>query len=442
MSGRMAALCLLGLLATTPILAKQARETVGQGQIAFKNGEYQQVLYYFLQAEQAGNDSESLQYNIAVSLYRLEHYEESEARFMTLIGLAKWRPLVHYNLGLLAEAKGDADTAKKWFRLGASQQQYEKLRILSEQKLEKLTVETAAVPAGVSTSRRNWLALISLSMGNDSNAASLAGELVENQANAEDTYSEWLAYAQTYLKGKAGDGFKLYGLGFSRQYSDFDHLNSRVTGLGLASEFPLRACKAEAGVRLTNVRVDSRQLANQLQGKFSVSRATDAGVFSLAYLPSRFFASGDFEQIAGWQHRLEAEWVKGFEVLKFMARYRFESNDRKDLRRNQSVASYSPNRNSIKVQVDWQLKNSYELDFSTEYVRSNYDGENRLRDTNGEIRQAGRSSEQIKLSTSLRYRWNRHWHAKGEYEYVDTKDNFDLYTYDKRRISAAVEYRF
>lgn len=447
MLGRMAVLCLFGLLVTMPLAAAQGRETAEQGLIAFKNGEYRQALDYFLQAEQAGNNSESLQYNIAVSLYRLKRYRESEARFKAMIEQPKWQPLAHYNLGLLAEAKGDIETAKKWFSLGAAQQQYEKLRILSNQKLEELTVKTAPVPAGkkdavLTRGRRNWMALFNLSMGNDSNASSLAGELVENRSNAKDSYSEWLAYAQTYLNGKAGEGLKLYGMGFSRQYSDFDHLNSQVTGLGLAREFPWEAFKVEGGVRLTHVRVDSKQLANQLQGKLGLSRVTDAGVFSLAYLPSRFFASNAYQQIDGWQHCLEAGWTRQFDVLTFKARYRLESNDRDDLRRNGSFASYSPDRSGLKAQLDWKVDASFELGFSLERIRSNYDDENRLRDTDGQIKQASRSTEQVKLSAELRYRWNKRWRAKGEYEYVDTEDNFDLYTYDKNRISAALEYQF
>jgi hypothetical protein len=443
----MAVLCLFGLLATTSLAAEQGRESAQQGLLAFKSGEYRQALEYFLQAERAGNSSESLQYNIAVSFYRLKRYRESETRFMKLVGLAKWRPLVHYNLGLLAEAQGDVKAAKKWFERGAAQQQYEKLRLLSEQKLKQLAAGTAAASADeknavTPAARRNWMALFNVSMGNDSNAASLAGELVEDQSNARDTYSEWLAYAQTYLNGKAGDGLKLYGLGFNRRYSDFDHLNSQVMGAGLAREFPLGAYKIEAGVRLTYVRVNAERLANQVQGKFELSRASHAGAFSLAYLPSRFFASDDFEQIDGWQHRLEAEWVKRFEAWTFKARYRFESNNRDDLRRGESFASYSPERNSIKGQLDWKLSDNTDLGFSVEHIRSSYDDENRLRDTDGEIKQAPRSTEQLKFSTGLRYRWNRHWRVKGEYEYVDTKDNFDLYTYDKNRISAALEYQF
>lgn len=440
MLGRMAVLC-LGLLATTPLLAEQNQNPAQQGLVAFKNGEYRPALDYFLQAERAGNDSEALQYNIAVSLYRLKRYAESEARFMALIKLEKWRPLVHYNLGLLAEARGDIEAAKKWYEHGATQQQYEKLRVLSGQKLEKLSVKTIASVSRVA-GHRNWMGLFSLSMGNDSNAASLAGDLLENPSRAQDTYSEWLAYAQTYFKGEAGNGTKFYGMGFSRQYSDFNYLNSQVIGMGLIREFPMGAYKVEAGARLTHVRVDSAQLANQLQGKLGVTRVTNVGIFDLAYLPSRYFAADAFQQIDGWQHRLEAGWTKRFEVLTFKARYRFERNDRDDLRRGESFASYSPDRNGIKGQLDWKLNNAFGLGFSAERIRSTYDKANRLRDTDGEIKQATRSTRQTLLSADLHYRWGRHWRAKGEYQYVDTNDNFDLYTYDKKRLSATVEYQF
>ncbi|HEX7027026.1 MAG TPA: hypothetical protein VF268_07275, partial [Gammaproteobacteria bacterium] len=92
MLGRMAVLCLFGLLATVPLSANQSRETAQQGLEAFKSGDYRQALDYFLQAERGGDNSESLQYNIAVSFYRLKRFQEAEQRFIRLIELPKWRP--------------------------------------------------------------------------------------------------------------------------------------------------------------------------------------------------------------------------------------------------------------------------------------------------------------------------------------------------------------
>jgi hypothetical protein len=432
-----AILCLVILLMTEPLSAAQNQSLTQQGMVAFKRGEYREALDYFKKAEKGGDRSESTQYNIAVSLYRLQHFEEAQLRFIKLSKIPKWRDLAHYNLGLVAEVAGDDAGAGKWYGL-AVHSEHEQLRLLAGRKLQNLAKKKQPSTAAV----RNWMALFSFSRGQDSNAASLADELVQSAGRAQDSYHEWLVYTQAYLSGHAGDGVKFYVLGFDRRYDDMKSLDSRVTGLGLLKQTPWRGSAAEAGIRLTQTQVDSELLANQLQAKLGISRVLEAGTLSLAYLPSRYFAGDRYSQIDGWQHRLEAGWARRFDVFSIKARYRFETNDRDDLRRSGSFSSYSPQRNSIMGQLDRKLSDSVNLGFALEYTRSEYSGENRMRDTDGVFKQAARSSEQIRYAANLGYRWSKHWRLKGEYEYTDTKDNFSLYTYDKNRLNAAVEFQF
>jgi tetratricopeptide (TPR) repeat protein len=400
-----------------------------QGAAAFKRGAYDEALEYFARAERAGERSESVAYNIAVCLYRLRRFEEARTRFLELSGIPKWRDLAHYNLGLVDEAAGDRTQAGKWYRLTA-QGQSEKLRLLAERKLSLLG------PAPVV---RDWMALLSFGFGRDSNAASLADEM---QLSADDNYKEWLAYAQTYLDGQAGAGLKFYALGFDRRYERFESLDSQVAGFGLSKEFPWQEYAAETGLRLTRTLVDSRLVADQLQASLGLSRSVGTGTFSLKYLPSRYFSGDRYAQIDGWQQRLEAGWRRRFDVWTLETRYRYEINDRDDLRRDDSFSSYSPRRNGVLGKLDRRFGRALDLSLALEYTRSRYPHENRLRDTDGSVRRATRAGEQIRLAAGLGYGWNRNLRLKGEYEYIDTQDNFELYTYDKSRLNAALEYQF
>lgn len=430
---RISTLLYLSLLLSAAALPAVAEQNpVQQGTAAFKRGAYGEALDYFTRAERAGNRSESVEYNIAVCLYRLQRFKEARVRFVRLSALPKWRDLAHYNLGLVEEAAGNRAEAEQWYRL-AAQGQTGKLRLLAARKLAR---PEAAPAAG-----RDWMALLSFSLGRDSNAASLADEM-QTAAGGDDNYSEWLAYAQTYLEGRAGAGFKLYALGFDRGHQEFDSLDSQVAGLGLVKEFPWRGHAAETGLRLTRTLVDSELVADQLQATLGLARALGTGTFSLKYLPSRYFSGDRYSQIDGWQQRLEAGWKRRFDVWTLETRYRFEINDRDDLRRGNSFASYSPRRNGVLGKLDRRLGGALDLSLALEYIRSRYDGENRLRDTDGVVRQRSRDNEQIRFAAGLGYSWNRSLRFKGEYEHIDTEDNFDLYTYDKNRINAALEYQF
>lgn len=430
--GRISTLIYLFVLLSPAALSAAAEQPPAQqGADAFKRGAYGEALEYFTRAEQAGNRSESVDYNIAVCLYRLQRFKEARVRFVRLSALPKWRDLAHYNLGLVEEAAGNRAEAEKWYNL-AAQGQTEKLRLLAVRKLAR---PEAAPAAG-----RDWMGLLGFSFGRDSNAASLADEM--QAGGGADNYSEWLAYAQTYLDGRAGAGLKLYALGFDRGHQEFSSLDSQVAGLGLVKEFPWRNHAAETGLRLTRTLVDSELVADQLQATLGLSRALGAGTFSLKYQPSRYFSGDRYSQIDGWQQRLEAGWKRRFDVWTLETRYRFELNDRDDLRRGDSFASYSPRRNGLLGKLDRRLGGALDLNLALEYIRSRYDGENRLRDTDGVLRRRTRDNEQLRFAAGLGYHWNRNLRLKGEYEHIDTEDNFDLYAYDKNRINAALEYQF
>src|SRR3989338_855471 len=103
------------LLATIPVLAQNSSQNSNQngnqsaagssaGIEAFNQGNYEQALGLFEAAERAGDQSDSLDYNIAVSLYRLGRYEEAKERFLLLVDKPEWQGLVRHNPGLVAAA--------------------------------------------------------------------------------------------------------------------------------------------------------------------------------------------------------------------------------------------------------------------------------------------------------------------------------------------------
>lgn len=439
------------LLATIPVLAQTTQNAAAttavsnEGIAAFNQGNYQQALEFFEQAERAGGQSDSLDYNIAVSLYRLGRYEEAKERFNALVDKPEWQVLVRYNLGLVAEAQQDRAMAIQYYRLSAQQQENERVTGLAQQKLNALEQQSAGISAAnpvTVASPSRWAGLISVTAGQDSNASSLADDLLESTNSAEDYFQELLVYGHAQLTGRQGNGFRIYGLGFHRAFNEFDHLDSQVLGIGGVYEKPVGNYLFEGGLRATTTTLDSRDVADQWQISTGLSRRFDLGTVNTSYAYSQFNAGKDFAQIDGDQHVVELGWRKQFGDVNLRSRYRYETNARDDLQRDGAFASYSPDRHGIRLEARWQATQALSTGLIAEHIHSRYDGDNRLRDTDGQIREEQRINKQSKLTADIAYRFNRNWRAKAEYQYTDQRDNFDIYAYDKHRVLGTVEFQF
>ena len=230
-------------------IAAQAQDSSSNpGISAFKEGRYQEALTHFEQQEREVSSTDSLQYNIAVSLFRLQRYDEAKQRFQGLVDKPQWQVLVQYNLGLLAQAQGQREEAMRLFRAGAQQQENERVATLAQSKLAEL--ETAAAKARPSTPvpAKRFSSVVSLSGGDDSNATSLASDLLDSSNNAGDSFHELLVFGQYQISGSARDGLKVYALGFDRAFNEFSRLDSRVLGGGFDYVKPFGGYQFETGL--------------------------------------------------------------------------------------------------------------------------------------------------------------------------------------------------
>ena len=72
------------LLACSAVVAQTSSELFGQAEAAFEQEDYARALERFESARAAGMAGPALAYNIAVCLYRLERWSESEREFARL----------------------------------------------------------------------------------------------------------------------------------------------------------------------------------------------------------------------------------------------------------------------------------------------------------------------------------------------------------------------
>lgn len=432
-------LCLFGLSA----LAQNNAMT--QGINAFNEGNYEQALAFFQAVEAEGNTSASLQYNLAVTLYRLGRYDQARNRFMPLADDPEWEALVLYNFGLIADAMGDRDEAVDYFSRAARQQREPKIQAAAQRKLDAFRAEAAdrRVSRDDASERTPGVSLVSVAVGSDSNASTLSDEFVQHSSAREDVFTELLGYTQGYLSGRRRDGIRLYGLLFNRRFRDFDNLDSLVYGGGLVWEKPVAGFDLESELRLVSTRLDGEKVADEARLKLGAGKQLSIGRLESEFFFSRFSAGDGFEQVEGSRQRLDLSWQKSFTDLTWAARYRYETNNRDDLSRpNGAYSSYSPTRNRLLGELDWQFAEHWSAGLSYEYIDDEYDGINRLRDADGTVREQQRERRIDQFQAELVWRPARSWQLSLNAENTEADDVYALYTYDKQRYLLKFEYRF
>jgi tetratricopeptide (TPR) repeat protein len=155
----------LSLLATGGVASAGIADNWASGQQAFNDGNYASALHFFESARDAGLDGPAVHYNIAVSQFRLERYEDAGRTFALI---ARWFPqmrgLAEYNLGLVARRLGDTPQARVHFlRAYQLSPDNREIRVLASRRLRELEPEVRKVS--------RWTGAIGIRAGHDDNAA-------------------------------------------------------------------------------------------------------------------------------------------------------------------------------------------------------------------------------------------------------------------------------
>jgi len=428
-------LFLLGLL-SVPV-ASFAQGEFQQGIKAFRDTQYSRALDWFLAAEQKGNDSATLTYNIAVTYYQLGHYANAEQAFQRLVNNPEWADLARFQLGLVAEKQGDRSRAIDLYRKTQSKAASPKLRRLAANRLAKLEPSKH----GVSPSKP-WTALVSVATGFDDNAFNLQDDIQVRSSAGEDSYLEYFAWGQHTLQGTASDGWRLQGFGYGRRYADFNDLDLDIYSLGVSRDIPLQTWQAEFGLAAVITKLDGEDLTDQTKLLARIKRGVGRSQISLGYLPSYYEGGSDFGHLDGWQHVVETNWQYPLRAVSLNAFYRLELNDREDKASDNEFFSYSPTRHSVGLGLDWRVQARWHLSAGFEYRASDYEGTNRLTDSDGVFKEKTRDGDRVKMWLKTRVQVSDKLRLTGRVSVTDNEENFDTYTYDKNQASVGAEYIF
>ena len=426
----------LSLAVVTTASADAGKDNFDRGVKASASGDYAAALKFFKKAKKAGLATTALKYNLAVSYYKLQQYESARKIFAKLADVPTFEQLAYFNLGLIANKQKDEAAAIRWFRRAYRNLSSEKIRKLSAIALQRLGASVSKTPSA----NKEWVGLVSSSLGHDSNVALVNDELA-GVTSESDTAVDVSVLAGRWLKGTMNSGLRMT-LGASlRKFStltqnDDSQLSARVLRYDRLGDWKVRLGGSWDEVYFNGngfqriVSADVRSLKtlsenNQLRLRYKLSRiqATDAA----------------FDYLDGWRQQFRVGLQQRHESVRVHYYYQLELNNRKDLVGSfYPFTSYSPTRHSLRATGWWNFANQWRTRLDARFRYSRYNDEDTL--NGGAIER--REDSQVRLSARLSRKFDRRWEVYSQLTAITNDSTIDRRNYDRSIIKAGVSWSF
>ena len=404
------------------------RDWLQAGIDAFDAGRYEQALAYFDRAAEQGPVSTALIHNRAVAHYRAGNLDEARGDIELLLEQGESQQLARYNLGLVALAADQPESAYRHFLQVTRADGGEELRHLARQQLERL--ETPADPAPT------WQGLVSVSGGYEDNL-NLASERTQETG---DGFGEVIAYGSGYLLGDAARGLRLSGVVTRRDYFSETDSRQQVARPALAFDWRLDDWRhslvgdaewawlgGDRVERRDRFQVKSRRNlgAGQLRGAAGYARIRAGSAFSELDGREAFFE-------AGYRHHWDGS-------LSATVTYRHSRNDRDDLQEDGFFFSFSPVRHRVDLRLSGLEWAGWHFSPRVQYRFSRFRDEDR--DEEGQS--LGRRKEhRARVAGFIERPLNDRWHVFLLPEWELNNANRADRDYRRFEVQAGIEWRW
>jgi hypothetical protein len=426
--------------ATAPARAADAAAAGGAGQADFQQGvseyhagRFEAALADFQRARARGYRDPSLDFNIALSYYKLGRYPQAEAAFDELWSVPGYLDIAEFHLGLIAAQQGQNDTALSHWRAAEAATQSPRLKALIQAARARLSGEAAPAPPPA-------LSLFaSGGIGYDSDPVLLSNsvELPSNQGS--DWYGEAFGYLDYTLRSSARSSDELQASAYAHQYFSDTDFSQQDAQLSLRhNQFYGRWRFSLAGqAEATFLGGDSLQDLGGLTLE-GAEKFTDASLL-LRYDASRIAGGSGYTYLDGWRQRARLQYSHNLPRGELSGYYEFESNDRRDLSQDGIFFSESPIRHSLGLRLDQPVSQAVSLELRGRYRYSRYRDADQSTLSGAPFNQR-RQERLAQAGLATRYRLSAAWDVLLQYEYSHNYSNAPGFDYNRHLLLLGVEW--
>ncbi|MFV1982824.1 MAG: hypothetical protein ACC657_04725 [Thiohalomonadales bacterium] len=391
------------------------------GKKAFNNKHYTQALEYFELSKNNGITSISLTYNLAVTYYKLENYEQSRIHFNEIREIPKMTLLVEYNLGLIELKLNNNKKAIELFSKVYKNTEKNKLKSLSKKQLDNLNHHVAGKKPQRIKSR------VAILAGHTDNVSNISTGIASGKA---DNFNVIAANVRGALTKSFDQGLTARLRYYDQSYSVEKQFDFKEIGFKIAYNFITGSYKNNIGliIKESDYGNNPYQTITGIDAKFrSKMKNNNILMFRLRYEDIKD-DSQRYTYLTGTRQRYRVDYQlrKNKQVNRFW--YQFEMNDRNDL----SFVSYSPTRNTFRYSYKIKFYKHWKFRAGIEYRKSVYPDKPKIK----------REDDRIRYLGTLGYKFSKMWDIQGVYEYRDNQSSFSKYTYKRNVYFVNLNWRY
>lgn len=394
---------------------------------AYRAGDYVAALRWFREAGETKAD-ETLQFNLALTLYQLGDYAKAREGFETLRGSAALGAAAEYHLGLVAARQGMLTLAAEHLGQARAMSGSGDMQRLVDVALERLQQTTnprrarfsLAGGAGVDSNRTQSS---ERERADGADPEAVFGQIAATAGYALASVADTQVSGGVYLRDDAGDA----------RY-DQQALQLGVRRAGSASGWQLGF-----GGEAASVLLDDALFQYVLGGSADALHRLGEGSLVLSYRPRRIFGGSDYEYVDGWSQRAEASYIRNASGLRARFSAEIDLEDRRDLRRGEEFFSQSPLRLGLGATLSRALAPRLRLEGSAHYRYSRYRDEHRFVSGPSLVEQR-RVDRQLQLVTAAPLALGSSCTARLEYRYSHNPSTVERYDYERHFVLLNLEW--
>jgi tetratricopeptide (TPR) repeat protein len=407
------------------------------GVAAFREGKYEEALMYFNRAENQGINTPNLHYNLGATFYKTKRYDQAEKRFQKLTDLPEWKPLAFYNLGLIAEVRGNRDAAMDYYFKTYHSAGPSRIKQLAARKLDEL--EPALTDDDVV---RNWYGLLSTSIGYDDNAVMMPDDALAVRGKTSDFFTDLYGFGGRYLQRAGDDRLRIDAGLYARLYAEESEFTYGSLFAGITRDKQYNTWNSRLGLWVNADFIEDQFYAATPTIRLVFHRRFEELNLSLANSLSWVEAEKKYEYLTGVRNRVSAELGSRLYAAVVHAGYEAEYNNRRDLQTDSDFFSYSPIRHKIYAGLDYAVTQNWTVNVRGEFRRSLYpDADTRLNQDGSVIRNK-REDDRLVAAFRGEYKITAKTNIFAEYHHTDNDSNVFNYTYTSNQILVGVQKAF